>query len=252
MLLLVTKFMLFCFKTSVLLSFPDSNSHNDSSMSQMSTWSLLSSSDSSRDSPSSVMFKKPKRQVCALLSDVPHDPVPAETPEDSFEDEDSNIYVPVEMSSQGCEIITDPDMIKQTDVDSFLRSRFRNIKGLPLYEPWFAKKCLYEVECMLLNHYHIDGYFLVRPEFQGEKVYLMLSVVFNDSILHFKILQKKIFHKNVFCLENGSANFATIQALIEFYKLNLTKPLPCYLTESPFAQRSVWWWKSICQRRRWH
>ena len=77
MLLLVTKFMLFCLKTSVLLSFPDSNSHNDSSMSQMSTWSLLSSSDSSRDSPSSVMFKKPKRQVCALLSDIPHDPVPA-------------------------------------------------------------------------------------------------------------------------------------------------------------------------------
>ena len=97
------------------------------------------------------------------------------------------------MSSQGCEIITDPDMIKQTDVDSFLRSRFRNIKGLPLYEPWFAKKCLYEVECMLLNHYHIDGYFLVRPEFQGEKVYLMLSVVFNDSILHFKILQVKSY-----------------------------------------------------------
>ena len=115
-----------------------------------------------------------------------------DTPEDSFEDEE-NIYVPVEMSSQGCEIITDPDMIKQTDVDSFLRSRFRNIKGLPLYEPWFAKKCLYEVECMLLNNYHIDGYFLVRPEFQGEKVYLMLSVVFNDSILHYKILQVKSY-----------------------------------------------------------
>ena len=53
----------------------------------------------------------------------------AETPEDSFEEEES-IYVPVEMSSQGCEIITDPDMIKQTDIDSFIRSRFRNIKGI--------------------------------------------------------------------------------------------------------------------------
>ena len=112
----------------------------------------------------------------------------ADTPEDSFEEEES-IYVPVEMSSQGCEIITDPDMIKQTDIDSFIRSRFRNIKGLPLYEPWFAKKCLYEVECLLLNHYHIDGYFLVRPEFQGENVFLVLSVVFNEGILHYKIIQ---------------------------------------------------------------
>ena len=58
-----------------------------------------------------------------------------------------------------------------------------------MYEPWFAKKCLFEVECLLLNQYHIDGYFLVRPEFQGEKIFLTLSVVFNDSIQHYKILQ---------------------------------------------------------------
>jgi len=216
-----------------------SSTHNDSLVSHFSTWSLLSSSDSSSRGSPSVMLKKPK-QVCALLSDIPHEaPTPAETPEDSFEEEES-IYVPVEMSSQGCEIITDPDMIKQTDIDSFIRSRFRNIKGLPLYEPWFAKKCLYEVECLLLNHYHIDGYFLVRPEFQGENVFLVLSVVFNEGILHYKIIQKKMFYnKHVFCLEHGSVNFPSISALIDFYKLNLSKPLPCYLTESPLAQRSA-------------
>merc|ERR1711884_761500 len=91
-----------------------SSTHNDSLVSHFSTWSLLSSSDSSSRGSPSVMLKKPK-QVCALLSDIPHEaPTPAETPEDSFEEEES-IYVPVEMSSQGCEIITDPDMIKQTD-----------------------------------------------------------------------------------------------------------------------------------------
>jgi len=184
-----------------------SSTHNDSLVSHFSTWSLLSSSDSSSRGSPSVMLKKPK-QVCALLSDIPHEaPTPAETPEDSFEEEES-IYVPVEMSSQGCEIITDPDMIKQTDIDSFIRSRFRNIK--------------------------------VRPEFQGENVFLVLSVVFNEGILHYKIIQKKMFYnKHVFCLEHGSVNFPSISALIDFYKLNLSKPLPCYLTESPLAQRSA-------------
>ena len=66
-------------------------------------------------------------QVCALLADIPHEPsTTTETPEDSFEEEE-NIYVPVEMSSHGCEIITDPDMIKQTEIDSMLRSRFRYV-----------------------------------------------------------------------------------------------------------------------------
>ena len=47
------------------------------------------------------------------------------------------------------------------------------------------------------------------------------------------------YNKHVFCLEHGSVNFPSISALIDFYKLNLSKPLPCYLTESPLAQRSA-------------
>ena len=70
----------------------------------------------------------------------------------------------------------------------------RNMKGLSLFEPWFAKKCLYEVSCLLLNHYHINGYFLVRPEFQGDKVFLTLSVVYNEDIRHYRIIQVSRVH----------------------------------------------------------
>ena len=57
-----------------------SSTHNDSLVSHFSTWSLLSSSDSSSRGSPSVMLKKPK-QVCALLSDIPHEaPTPGKEP----------------------------------------------------------------------------------------------------------------------------------------------------------------------------
>ena len=74
---------------------------------------------------------------------------------------------------------------------------------------------------------------------------LILGGVYIKYIIIFKklstiVFQRKMFYnKHVFCLELGSVNFPSISALIDFYKLNLSKPLPCYLTESPLAQRSA-------------
>ena len=43
-----------------------------------------------------------------------------------------------------------------------------------------------------------------------------------------------MFGRSIFTLlEEGSHNFPSISSLVDFYSLNLTKPLPCHLTENP-------------------
>ncbi len=39
----------------------------------------------------------------------------------------------------------------------------------------------------------------------------------------------------VFTLDDGLTNFSTISALIDFYRINVTKTLPCILTENPIV-----------------
>lgn len=172
------------FKTKSLSCSEDSLVN--SSMSQLSTWSMLSSSEgsSSAESPvSGMMFKKPK-PACAMLSDQPivnHDFID----DHEFEEPD---FVPVDMSTKGCEIITDPTLVKQVEQERALRAKFR--KGLPFSEPWFSAKSRIEVEHLLLNFYHIDGYFLVRSDFcGGENVALVLSYVHNETLFHQRIIQ---------------------------------------------------------------
>ena len=50
----------------------------------------------------------------------------------------------------------------------------------------------------------------------------------------FFFFQKWMFGRSIFTLlEEGSHNFPSISSLVDFYSLNLTKPLPCHLTENP-------------------
>ena len=143
-----------------------------------STWSLVSSSDNSSSGSTSVMLKRP-RQVCAMLSDS----TGINEATEDFEEEPD--LVPLDMSNKGCEIITDPDEIRQMDEESALKSRFRNLKNLPLDEPWFTRKSVSDIEALLRNKYHINGYFAVNLQQNS----FVLYVMYEDTLHHFKIVQ---------------------------------------------------------------
>merc|ERR1712004_601694 len=198
-----------------------------------STWSILSSSegDNSITGSSSVMLKMPRQVCCALLPDKPiTEPNPEAT--DNQDDEEEPDFVPLDMSKQGCEIITDPEEIKQMNEESALKSRFKSLKNLPLDEVWFTKsKNPSEIENLLQhNKYGINGYFLVSLHQNS----FVLNVMYEDILHRFKIVQKWMFGRSIFTLlEEGSHNFPSISSLVDFYSLNLTKPLPCHLTENP-------------------
>jgi len=219
-------------------------SESISSLSQInsnrtSQLSLMTNSDSDASSTSSTfMIKKPK-QFCAMLSDVPHDSEAdiVSEPYDNINDcEEEPDFVPIDMSAKGgCEIITDPNLIRQIDEDAAFKSRFRSIKCVPFNEPWFTKKSRPEVEHLLFNNFHVDGYFLVNPDYSKDNsvLALYLNVMFGDAIHQFKIIQRHLFGKCVFTLDGGYLNFPTISSLVEFHTLNIVRPVPCYLTESP-------------------
>merc|ERR1711963_879649 len=154
--------------------------------------------------------------------------VPLNEATETFDDEPD--FVPLDMSNKGCEIITDPDEIRQMDEESALKSRFRSLKNLPLEEPWFTRnKSFSEIEVLLHNKYHVNGYFLVSLHQNT----FVLYVMYEDILHHFKIVQKWMLGRSIFTLEEGSHNFPSISSLVDFYSLNLTKPLPCHLTENP-------------------
>ena len=92
----------------------------------------------------------------------------------------------------GCEIITDPNLIRQIEEESAFKSKFRSIKSVPFSEPWFTKKSKSEVESLLYNNFHVDGYFLVNPDYDKENnsvVALYLSVMCSDILHQYKIIQ---------------------------------------------------------------
>ena len=92
----------------------------------------------------------------------------------------------------GCEIITDPNLIRQIETESAFKSKFRSIKSVPFSEPWFTKKSKLQVEQLLHNSFHVDGYFLVNPDYSKENnsvVALYLSVMCSDVLHQFKIVQ---------------------------------------------------------------
>ena len=106
----------------------------------------------------------------------------------------------------GCEIITDPNLIRQIETESAFKSKFRSIKSVPFSEPWFTKKSKLQVEQLLYNSFHVDGYFLVNPDYSKENnsvVALYLSVMCSDVLHQFKIVQVKsdarYFIVNIFC-----------------------------------------------------
>jgi len=156
-----------------------------------------SSSNSSRGS--SPVFIKPKN------------------PEDSKSiyhwDQENNSTVAIKNVNFGPEILSNPDLIGQK---------------------WYTMQNVYEVKRILFNKYRINGLngtFVIRSEVQDEKYSLVLSLIYNSRIRHHKILQKEQHGKYVYCLENVSVSFPSIPALVQFYKLNSTRPLPCTLKE---------------------
>ena len=63
---------------------------------------------------------------------------------------------------------------------------------MPFSEPWFTKKSKLQVEQLLYNSFHVDGYFLVNPDYSKENnsvVALYLSVMCSDVLHQFKIVQ---------------------------------------------------------------
>ena len=101
-------------------------------------------------------------------------------------------------------------------------------------QKWYTMQNVYEVKRILFNKYRINGLngtFVIRSEVQDEKYSLVLSLIYNSRIRHHKILQKEQHGKYVYCLENVSVSFPSIPALVQFYKLNSTRPLPCTLKE---------------------
>ena len=146
------------------------------------------------------LVKSPK-PVSVMLSDVPYEPPNDPDSSECFEEPD---FVPMDMSQgKGCEIITDPEMIRKIEEESALRIKFRSVKSVPFNERWFTTKNRTEVEHLLHNSYHVDGYFLVTPEFRDSSVSLYLNVMFNDVLHHFKIYQVSIFFRNILNIINS-------------------------------------------------
>merc|ERR1712062_480052 len=130
------------------------------------------------------------------------------------------------------------------DQENNLKASFKNVKFGPeilsnpdlIGQKWYTRQNVYEGKRNLFNKYRINGSngtFVIRSEVQNEKYSLYLSFIYNSRIRHHKILQKKDQRgKNLYCLENVSVlSFPSIPALVQFYKLNSTPPLPCTLKE---------------------
>lgn len=237
--------------TQQSLSWSESILSLSTSINSTESNSQLSLVSSSSDTSTSCglggvgLLKKPK-QACAILSDIPHSEHEPSTTDYDLEEED---FVPMDMSSGGCEIITDPEQIRQMSEESALKSKY---KCLPFHQNWFTKKPLKDVEHLLLNNHHINGYFLVTCQ-THPGIALYLNVMYNETLHQMKIIQVLFVYKlglqwtklhllfqrfifggkPVFSLEEGSLNFSSISALIEFHTLNISKPVPCYLTENP-------------------
>ena len=129
------------------------------------------------------------------------------------------------------------------DQENNLKASFKNVKFGPeilsnpnlIGQKWYTRQNVYEVKRNLFNKYRINGSngtFVIRSEVQNEKYSLYLSFIYNSRIRHHKILQKDQRGKYIYCLENVSVlSFPSIPALVQFYKLNSTPPLPCTLKE---------------------
>ena len=65
--------------------------------------------------------------------------------------------------------------------------------------------------------------------------YIYTVAMISQFLTKYFIFQRLLFDKCVFTLDGGYLNFPTIASLVEFHTLNIMKPVPCYLTESPIV-----------------
>ena len=142
-----------------------------------------------------------------------------------------------------CKNPVDTKSVIDWDQENNLKASLKNVKFGPeilsnpdlIGQKWYTRQNVYEVKRILFNKYRINGSngtFVIRSDVQNEKYSLYLSFIYNSRIRHHKILQKDQRGKYLYCLENVSVlSFPSIPALVQFYKLNSTPPLPCTLKE---------------------
>merc|ERR1712062_552113 len=198
--------------------------NNQSKSRKLEKFDVLNKSDSSIISLISAVYSEDSRSRNSLLSIS----------------NSSRESLPVFMNSINRE---NTKSIIDWDQENNLKASFKNVKFGPeilsnpnlIGQKWYTRQNVYEVKRILFNKYRINGSngtFVIRSEVQNEKYSLYLSFIYNSRIRHHKILQKDQRGKYLYCLENVSVlSFPSIPALVQFYKLNSTPPLPCTLKE---------------------
>jgi hypothetical protein len=102
-------------------------------------------------------------------------------------------------------------------------------------EPWYSSATSAVVKELISRPGTIDGAFLVRrSNFKSSQDPTLdtfaLTIMYNNNVLSYRILQKRKNYGNVFTLDNGETNFGSLPSLVEFYQLN-KGVLPCALTK---------------------
>lgn len=157
-------------------------------------------------------------------------------------DLDEAVFVAFDRCGEGGElrIVTDPDEIKNIEKEE--QKRKRNTSRLTMMliqEPWFTLATSFAVNEMISRAGTIDGFFLIRrSNFRSSQDpnldNFVLTMMYRDNVVSCRILQKCVFCRNVFTLDNGETKFGSLQSLVEFYQLN-KGCLPCVLTEYPLT-----------------
>merc|ERR1712062_738959 len=205
-----------------------SKNNNQSKLRKLEKFDVLNKSDSSIISLISAVYSEDSRSRNSLPSIS------------NSSSNSSRESLPVFIK---CKNPVDTKSVIDSDQENNLKSSLKNVKFGPeilsnpdlIGQKWYTRQNVYEVKRNLFNKYRINGSngtFVIRSEVQNEKYSLYLSFIYNSRIRHHKILQKDQRGKNLYCLENVSVlSFPSIPALVQFYKLNSTPPLPCTLKE---------------------
>ena len=157
---------------------------------------------------------------------------------DATPDESDEVFAAVDRIDGEFRIVTDPIKVEEIKNEEVFRKRRAAMLYQELYrEPWFTTKTSTLVSETIAKMGSIDGFFLVRSSSYRCSEYpdldtFALTFIYKEKLVLFRILQRKMFNKPVFTIDNGVTKFPSIRSLIEFYQFN-QGPLPCLLTDYP-------------------
>jgi len=154
------------------------------------------------------------------------------------EEEEESVFVAVDRSDGEFKIVTDPKKIQEIRLDEVSRRR-RNVvlQRQLLREPWYTCRPSSFVNDVISRLGTTDGFFLIRSsnyrcsEYPGLETFA-LTLNYREKLVIFRIIQKRLFDKTVFTLDNGATQFPSLRSLVDFYQMN-RGPLPCLLTDYP-------------------